>query len=174
LATRLKPFGMRLIGVKQTPEPALAERLGLEWVGGPERLPELMRESGYIFLCLPLNDRNRALIDRRAFGLMAPDAFIINAARGGLIDHEAMLQALAEGRLAGAGLDVFEQEPIDPSMPLLSRPDVIATPHVAGVTDVSYSSIARALADNIQRLQAGQPLNNCVNWDAISGRPRSN
>ncbi len=171
LAIRLRPFGMRLVGIKQRPEPALAGRLGFEWVGGLERLPELLRQSDYLFLCVPLNEQTRGLIDAAALALMPPDACVINAARGGLIDHQALLSALSEGRLMGAALDVFEQEPLDPSSPLLSRQDVIATAHIAGVTDMSYQSIAHALADNVSRLVAGQPLKNCINWDAIGGRP---
>ena len=100
--------------------------------------------------------------------MMPPGVCVINAARGGLIEHQALLRALAEGRLMGAGLDVFEQEPLDPSSPLLSRPEVLATAHIAGVTDTSYRSIAHALADNLRRLQAGEPLKNCVNWDAMA------
>ncbi|HKV55227.1 MAG TPA: 2-hydroxyacid dehydrogenase, partial [Candidatus Binataceae bacterium] len=168
LAVRLKPFGMRLAGIRQNPDPAMAARLGLEWAGGPERLPELLRWSDYLFLCIPLNQQTRTLIDERALALMPSGACIINAARGGLIDHQALLRMLSEGRLIGAGLDVFEQEPIDPSSPLLARPDVFATAHIAGVTDVSYSSIARALADNVLRLQKGEPLQNCVNSEAIA------
>jgi phosphoglycerate dehydrogenase-like enzyme len=170
LAVRLRPFGMRLIGIKRRPDPALASRLGLAWLGGLERLPELLRQSDYLFLCVPLNDQTRGLIDGAAFALMPPEACVINAARGGLIEHQALLRALSEGRLMGAGLDVFEQEPLDPLSPLLSRADVLATAHIAGVTDVSYRSIAHALADNLHRLKAGEPLKNCVNWDA-SGRP---
>jgi len=171
LTVRLRPFGMRLIGIKRRPDAALAGRLGLEWVGGLERLAELLRQSDYLFLCVPLNDQTRGLIDEAAFALMPPQACVVNAARGGLIDHQALLRALSEGRLMGAGLDVFEQEPLDPSSPLLSRPDVLATAHIAGVTDVSYTSIADALADNIRRLETGEPLKNCTNWDAI-GRPK--
>ena len=170
LAVRLKPFGMRLIAIKRRPDPALAASLGLEWIGGLERLPELLRQSDYLFLCAPLNDQTRGLINQAALALMPPHACIVNAARGGLIDHQALLRALTERRLMGAGLDVFEQEPLDPSSPLLSCPDVLATAHIAGVTDTSYRSIADALAENLRKLEAGEPFNNCINWDDISDR----
>jgi phosphoglycerate dehydrogenase-like enzyme len=168
LASRLRPFGMRLIGLQRRPEPALAERLGMEWVGGPERLPELLRRSDYLFLCVPLSEQTRQIIDEAALAMLPPQACIINAARGGLLSSEAMLRALAEGRLMGAGLDVFEQEPLDPASPLLGRSDVIATSHIAGVTDVSYRGIARGVVANIVRIMAGEAPHNCVNWDAIS------
>ena len=168
LAARLRPFGMRLIGLQRRPEPALAERLGMEWVGGPERLSELLRRSDYLFLCVPLSEQTRQIIDGAALAMLPPQACIINAARGGLLSTQAVLRALAEGRLIGAGLDVFEQEPLDPASPLLGRPDVIATSHIAGVTDVSYRGIARGVVANIVRILAGQAPFNCVNWDALS------
>lgn len=168
LAARLRPFGMRLIGLQRRPEPALAERLGMEWVGGPERLSELLRRSDYLFLCVPLSEQTRQIIDEAALAMLPPQACIINAARGGLLSTQAMLRALAEGRLIGAGLDVFEQEPLHPASPLLGRPDVIATSHIAGVTDVSYRGIARGVVANIVRILAGQAPFNCVNWDALS------
>ena len=168
LAARLRPFGMRLIGLQRRPEPALAERLGMEWVDGPERLAELLRRSDYLFLCVPLTEQTRHLIDEAALAMLPPQACIINAARGGLLSTQAMLRALAEGRLIGAGLDVFEQEPLDPASPLLGRADVIATSHIAGVTDVSYRGIARGVVANIVRILAGQAPLNCVNWDALS------
>jgi phosphoglycerate dehydrogenase-like enzyme len=167
LAARLRPFGMRLIGLQRRPEPAVAERLGMEWVGGPERLPELLRRSDYLFLCVPLSEQTRHIIDEAALATLPPQACIINAARGGLLSHQALLRALAEGRLMGAGLDVFEQEPLDPASPLLGRADVVATSHIAGVTDVSYRGIARGVVDNILHTLAGRPPHNCVNWDAL-------
>jgi len=168
LASRLRPFGMRLVGLQRRPEPALAERLGMEWVDGPERLAELLRRSDYLFLCVPLSEQTRQIIDEAALAMLPPQACIINAARGGLLSTQAMLRALQEGRLIGAGLDVFEQEPLDPASPLLGRADVIATSHIAGVTDVSYRGIARGVVANIVRILAGQPPFNCVNWDALS------
>lgn len=167
LATRLRPFGMRMLGVKRNPDPALAESLRMEWIGGPERLPELLRQSEYLFLCVPLSEHTRTLIDERALRMLPAQACVINAARGGLLDHDALLRMLDEGRLMGAGLDVFEHEPLDPGSPLLGRADLVATAHIAGVTDVSYRGIAQRVADNIEHLLAGQAPHNCVNWDAI-------
>jgi phosphoglycerate dehydrogenase-like enzyme len=168
LAARLKPFGMRLLGLKRTPDPALAQRLGLDWMGGIEALPSLLRESNYVFLCLPLNDSTRGLIDERAFVLLPDKACIINPSRGGLLSEKALLTALSQGRLLGAGLDVFEHEPLDPASPLLSYEQVLATPHIAGVTDVSYQGIATSVANNIRRMLTGRTPQNCVNAEAIT------
>ena len=167
LALRLAPFRMRVIAIKRRPDPALAQRLGLEWIGGTERLPELLRQSDYLFLCAPLNEQTRELITESALVQMPAGACVVNAARGGLMEHQALLRALSEGRLMGAALDVFDQEPLNPSSPLLSRTDVLATPHIAGVTDTSYRSIANALAENVRRFARGEALNNCLNWDEV-------
>jgi phosphoglycerate dehydrogenase-like enzyme len=164
LAMRLRPFGMRMVGIKQTPELSMAERLGIEWVGGPERLPELLRDSDFVFLCVPQTERTRRIIDEAAISSMKTGACIINAGRGGLIDQAALARALAEGRLSGAGLDVFETEPLDPRSELLNRPEVIATPHIAGVTEASYRAIAERVASNVRRIVAGARPDNCVNW----------
>ena len=163
LAMRLKPFGMRLMAIQRRPDRGLAEQLGIEWLGGKEQLPELLRQSDYLFLCVPLTEETHELIDERAIAMLPDQACIINAARGSLLSHKALLQALAEGRLMGAGLDVFEQEPLDNASALLARADIVATAHIAGVTDVSYRGIARGVADNVRRLQAGEALKNCVN-----------
>ncbi len=98
---------------------------------------------------------------------------MVNPGRGGVVSEDALHDALAAGRIAGAGLDVFEREPLDPATPLLGREDVLATPHVAGVTDASYRGIARGVAENVRRLLSGEPLRNCVNAEALRARGRT-
>ncbi|MGH3922323.1 MAG: NAD(P)-dependent oxidoreductase [Pseudonocardiaceae bacterium] len=110
-----------------------------------------------------VDEQTHGLIDAHALALLPCQACVINAGRGGLLDHEALLDALADGRLTGAGLDVFDQEPLDPRAPLLTRPDIVATPHIAGVTDAAYQGVATRVADNIRRLLAGETLHDCLN-----------
>lgn len=111
----------------------------------------------------------RGIIDILVFVSMKNKAFLINVGRGSVINHDALVEALKQKQIAGAGLDVFWDEPIDPSDPLFQY-NVIATPHSAGVTDLSYNDIARGLAANVNRLRAGEPLINCVNLAEVQAR----
>ncbi|PLY04399.1 MAG: lactate dehydrogenase [Desulfuromonas sp.] len=159
LIARLRPFGVRLIGVKQNAPEAAQKELDLDWVGTPEQLPELLEQSDYVVLALPVNSDTANLFDHDTFTQMKPGAFLINLARGGLIDRAALEEALATGQIAGAGLDVFWDEPPDPDDPVFSY-NVIATPHCAGCTDVAIAGIARGVCANIARVEQGlEPLN---------------
>lgn len=150
-------FGMRIWAVKRSMRPGMREAMGLEWLETERHLPELLRESDFVSLHVPLNQETEGLIGAAEIALMKPTAFLINVARGRVIDRDALRLALGEGRLAGAGLDVFWDEPIDPADPLLAMPNVIATPHVANMTMETIETIARAAADNICRVQEGLP-----------------
>jgi phosphoglycerate dehydrogenase-like enzyme len=115
----------------------------------------LLGQSDYVVLCLPLTPENRHMIGRQAFNAMKRNAFLINLSRGGLVDRDALEEALASEKIAGAGLDVFWEEPVDPDDPVF-RYNVFATPHIAGSTDVSISGIVKVVAENIRRLDRGQ------------------
>jgi len=157
LARRLKAFDVHLIGIKRhDPQKAKAE-LGLEWVGTPEDMKELLGRSDYVVLCLPLTTESRNVMGRHTFDMMKEDSILINLSRGGLVDRGALEDILAAGKIGGAGLDVFWEEPPDPDDPIF-RYNVMATPHIGGVTDVSIRGIVRAVAENIRRLEMGQDL----------------
>lgn len=162
LAARLRPFGMHLIGLKRHADAALAENLGLEWVGGEGDLRAFLAQSEYLFLCLPMNSGTRNMIGESEIASLPSGAWIINPARGGLIVEDALTRALLSGHLSGAALDVFSDEPLDPHSRLLTIPGIIATPHIAGVTDISYRNIAHRVAENIRRLWSGSALENRV------------
>jgi phosphoglycerate dehydrogenase-like enzyme len=155
LAGRLRACGMRLIAVRRRPEQSGVAALGVERVFGPDGLHEALAQADYVVLCVNYDAASHHLIDRAALGAMKPGAFLINVARGGLIDPDALLAALESERLAGAGLDVFWTEPPDPKHRIFAH-NVIATPHVAGVTDASYDGIAHAVAVNIERYASGE------------------
>jgi phosphoglycerate dehydrogenase-like enzyme len=157
LATRLGPFGARLIGLTRRPDPARTAAAGLEVCYGFADRMIAFAAADVLALCLPVTNETRGMIDAAAFAALPDDACVVNVARGALIDYAAAFDALSRGRLRGAGLDVFWQEPIAPDDPLLALPNVIATAHVAGVTDRSYAGITDAVVDNIERLRRGEP-----------------
>jgi phosphoglycerate dehydrogenase-like enzyme len=156
LARRAHAFGMRCRAVDPVqPGGDVLADLGIEAFGPPQDLDALLADSDFVSLHLPLVEDTYHLIGRRELGLMRPSAYLINVARGPLVDEEALVDALREGRLAGAGLDAFSVEPIDPEGPLLSLPNVVATPHVAGVTSGTSVRRAGAVAENVRRIAAG-------------------
>jgi len=155
LVRRLHAFDVRLIGIKRHDQREAVEQLGLEWVGRPEDLKRLLGGSDYVILCLPLTPDTSGLMDREAFSAMKRDAYLINLARGGLVDRDALEEALSSGRIAGAGMDVFWEEPPDPKDPIF-RYNVLATPHVAALTDVAMRGVVRVVVENIRRLEKNQ------------------
>ena len=168
LARRLKPFEATLLGIKRDPTTGIDPDLDLAFLGGPSDLPNILSRSDFVILALPLTPETLSIIGRNEFEQMKSGAYIINVGRGAVIAHDALIEALASGHIAGAGLDVFWQEPVDPSDAIFDY-NVIATPHVAGVTDTSYDEIAKGLADNVERIRSGLPPINCVNISDISG-----
>ncbi len=155
LIKRLKAFDVRLIGIKRHGQADAMEQLGLEWVGGPEDLGELLTRSDYVVLCLPVTSETRNLLNHQTLASMQHGAFLINLARGALVDRGALEEALASGRIAGAGLDVFWEEPPDPNDPIFAH-NVLATPHIAGSTDLSIQGIVQTVAENIRRVENNQ------------------
>ena len=155
LAGRLKAFDVHLIGIKRHDPQKAKEELGLEWVGTPCDMKEFLGRADYVVLCLPLTSESRHMISRQALNDMKPDAFLINLSRGGLVDRDALEEALATKKIGGAGLDVFWEEPPDPRDPIFQY-NVMATPHIAGATDISIKGILRVVAENIRRLERGE------------------
>ena len=155
LARRLKNFDVHLIGIKRQEPWKAKEALGLEWAGTPADMEALLKRSDYVALCLPLTAESRHLMGRQSFHAMKRDAYLINLSRGGLVDRDALEEALASMRIAGAGLDVFWEEPVNPDDPIF-RYNVLATPHIAGSTDISIQGIVKAVAENIRRLERGE------------------
>lgn len=160
LAQRATAFGMKIAAIDtRAVSEAEIEEFRLEFVGKPADLDEVIATSDVVSLHLHLNDETYHLIDQRRLGLMKPTAFLINVARGALVDEAALVQALVEGKIAGAGLDVYSQEPPDLHSPLFHLPNVITTPHSAGVTDGTSRKRAGACAENVDRIAAGlEPL----------------
>ncbi|HEU4702835.1 MAG TPA: C-terminal binding protein [Conexibacter sp.] len=117
----------------------------------------LLASADVVSLHVPLSPATQGLIDSRRLSLFKPGAILVNTSRGGLVDEAALLEALSAGRLAGAGLDVFEHQPLDPSSPLLSRSDVVVTPHCAAYSVESLGDLRRRAIDEAIRVLEGAP-----------------
>ncbi|MEV0112901.1 NAD(P)-dependent oxidoreductase [Streptomyces sp. NPDC050844] len=125
-------------------------------------LDELLRTSDYVTLHAPLNDATRHLLDAERLALLKPTAFVVNTARGALIDQDALADALTAGTLAGAGIDVFDPEPPTAALRLLRAPNVVLSPHVAGVTRETLVRIGLAAIQNVAGHLEGKPLADVV------------
>jgi phosphoglycerate dehydrogenase-like enzyme len=138
LAGIARGFGMDVIAVRRTPAP----HPDASWVGGPGDLNELLARADYVSLHVPASAETRGLIDAARLARMKPSAYLVNVSRGALVDREALLDALRQRRIAGAGLDVYWEEPPQPGDPLFTLDNVVATPHVGGVTEEALARIA--------------------------------
>ena len=135
---------------------------GVTRIEPPERLHAVLPFADIVVLAAPQTSSTRGLIGRRELELMRPDAVIINVSRGKLVDEAALADALSSGTIGGAGLDVFEHEPLDPASPLWTLPNVIVTPHVAGWRPDHWDAATTLFANNLRRFDAGLPLINVV------------
>lgn len=160
LAKRAKAFGLRLAAIDiRDVSAAEVEEFGLDYVGKPADLDKVVAEADILSVHLHLNRETQHIIDERRLGLMKPTALLINVARGALVDEAALEKALVAGKLGGAGLDAFSQEPPDINAPLFHLPNVIATPHIAGMTDGTSRKRGQCCATNVDRIAAGlEPL----------------
>ncbi len=135
-------------------------------------LDELLARSDFVVLSCPLNAATERLIDARRLALMKPGAFLVNVARGAVIVEAALIAALQEGRLAGAALDVFENQPLPAQHPLMALDNVLLTPHVAGLTAQSMARMSQGTAEEVLRLLAGDRPVNLVNPQVWERRRR--
>ena len=159
------PLGMRrIVADPCTSGQAMAE---LDATLAPLEL--LMRESDFVVIACLLNEETRHLIAAPQFALMKPGAYFINVARGPIVDEAALIEVLRAGRIAGAGLDVFEQEPVDPANPLLGMDNVIVTPHALCWTDECFHAIASAGLQSVVDFSLGRRPAHVVNPEAWVG-----
>ena len=155
VATLAAPFGMRLLASAHRDDEGRAAAVGAHNVP----IETLLRDSDVVSLHLRLSDETTGFLDRGRLALMKPSAFLINTARGGLVDRDALVEALRDGRLAGAGLDVFHEEPLGPDDALLALPNVVLTPHNAGMTREVIDVGLRRAVENIADFLRGAPVN---------------
>ncbi|HEU5097804.1 MAG TPA: D-2-hydroxyacid dehydrogenase, partial [Roseiflexaceae bacterium] len=158
-ATVAAALGMRVLGIRRNPEDRLPD---VEAMYGPDQLLDLLPKADCVVLTIPLSRETQGMIGERELRAMKPTSILVNIGRGGTIQEPVLIQALREGWIAGAALDVFEQEPLPETSPLWELDNVIITAHYAGLTP-QYDDRALAIfLDNLGRYRAGEPLRNVV------------
>ena len=158
-ARKAQCFGLKILGYDPYVAKSLAEESGITLVS----LPELLKESDYVSVHTLLNQETRHLIGEKEFRQMKPTAFFINTARGAVVDEPALIKALREKWIAGAGLDVFEQEPTDPANPLLKMDNVLVSPHCCSHTAASLKLLKICVGQEAARVLTGRWPKNVVN-----------
>ena len=154
-----RAFGMRVIGMRRSTSGGEKDP-DVDQVFSASQLHELLAMSDYVVIAVPLTPQTEKLIGEAELRAMRSSAYLVNIARGRVIDEQALIRALREGWIAGAGLDVAEEEPLPPESPLYSMPNVILTPHISGASVHYDERLAALFAENLRRYRAGQPLKN--------------
>jgi phosphoglycerate dehydrogenase-like enzyme len=149
---------MRVIGVRRRPDAVP----GVERVVAPSTFLETLAEADYLVLACPLTDATRGLINAQALAAMKPGAYLVNVARGPVVDPNALNVALRDAQIGGAALDVFDHEPLPEDSPLWSAPNLTITPHSAGSSPHNPERNARFFLANLRRYVHGEPLENVV------------
>lgn len=157
LARRARAFGMKVLAV------GAAARAGRDGqVLGPEAMAQVLAQSDYVAICVPLTARTRGFFDRSNIFSIKKGSYLVNIARGGIVDETALVEALTTGHLAGAAFDVFAEEPLPADSPLWALENLLITPHVAGAIPNHREVLAEHFAENLRRWIAGEPLLNVV------------
>jgi D-2-hydroxyacid dehydrogenase (NADP+) len=161
VARRGRAFGLNVYGVKRTPS-TYSGALSRDRVVSTDRFHDLLPETDLLVLTVPLTDSTYHVIDEEVMESLPDSAVLVNVARGSVVDQDALLTALRNGKLGGAGLDVVETEPLSSDSPLWDRDDVIVTPHVGGRSKDFPDRFGRLFVDNYDRWRTGQPLVNRI------------
>ncbi len=156
---RAKAMGMKVLAVRENPAKGPD---GADAVYGPSQIDEVLPRADYVLLCTPVTPATTGIINKDRLKKMKPEAYVINVGRGPLIDEAALVEALGNRRIAGAALDVFEEEPLPPDSPFWSLDNVLITPHTAAVTERLWERHYQLIVENLKRFLAGQPLLNQV------------
>ena len=167
LAEKARALGLRIVVYRRStgPLPAGVEQAFSSSAG--DTLEPLLRQSDYVVLALPLSDQTHHLMDTAAFAAMKPSAFLINVARGAVVDESALLVALQGRLIAGAGLDTFEVEPLPATSPLWEAPNVLITPHCTPQLPDRTGRSLDIICENLRRFRAGEPLLNRLMPDDV-------
>ncbi|MFT4039027.1 MAG: D-2-hydroxyacid dehydrogenase [Thermomicrobiales bacterium] len=150
-------FHMRVTALGRTADPGRAAALGVDHVYAREDLHTMLAEADYLVLCAPHTPETDTIMDEAAFSALKPGAGLVNIGRGALVDEAALLAALRDGRVAFAALDVFRQEPLPPSSPFWSQPNVLINPHSASTVDSENAKLTARFIENLRAWLAGRP-----------------
>ena len=161
IARRGAAFGMHVLAVKRTPAPVE----GAAEVVAPDQLHRVLGRSDFVVLVVPQTAATRGMIGDAELRAMKSTAYLVNIARGNVVDEAALVHALRKQWIAGAALDVFEEEPLPSASPLWSLPNVMVTPHVAGEPADYARRVAEVFVDNLLRLRRGEPFRNVIDFD---------
>jgi glyoxylate reductase len=162
MARRAAGFGMRVLGWSRTRR----DVAGVEWRG----LGEVLAAADFVSVHVALTAETRGLLGAAAIAQIKPGAILINTARGGIVDEAALAAALRDGRLAGAALDVFEREPLDPASPLLALPNVVLAPHIGSASEATRARMAALAVRNLEAALAGERMPHCANPEVYEHR----
>ena len=162
VARRARGFGMRVLYTARSPKQATEAAIGAEW----SSFEALLAAADFVSIHVPLTPETHHLFDAAAFARVKPGAVLVNTARGGVIDQDALVRALRRGRLAAAALDVTDPEPLPLAHPLFTFPNVLITPHIASASEATRSRMAEMAAANILAVLAGGEPPNAVNRPA--------
>ena len=160
VARNAKALGMRVIAAREHPEKGSG---GADTVFGPAQIDEVFRQSDYVVLAAPTTNATQSLASAMRIALMKPGACLINVGRGPLLDEDALVRALREKKIGGAALDVFPKEPLDAASPLWDVPNLLITPHTAGLTDKVWERHYALFSENLRRYLKGESLLSVVN-----------
>jgi D-2-hydroxyacid dehydrogenase (NADP+) len=159
IARRARGFGMRILALKKDPSTGGEDADQVFTLG---QLHELLKDSDFVVLALPHTPDTKQVLGEAEFKVMKSSVYVINIGRGRLIDEDALLRALRDGRIAGAGLDVFATEPLPADHPLWGEPNVLITPHSAAIFPEFWPRSLALLAENIRRFRSGETMKNLV------------
>ena len=160
IALRARPFGMRIVALKRDPSTRHDAGVAVDELLPLDALDDALGRADHVCLTVPLTPASHHLMNAGRIARLRASAYIYNVSRGAVIDEAALVDALRAGKLAGAGLDVFEEEPLPEASPLWDLQNVILTPHLSGLTPLYYQRTAALFADNLDRFLAGRPLAN--------------
>jgi phosphoglycerate dehydrogenase-like enzyme len=170
-------FGMRVLGLTRTGGGAASidrfdtgrrsDSADATEIFAMDRLDEMLAQSEILVVVVPLTELTRGMIGARELDLLPADAFVVNIARGGIVDESALAERLSDGRIGGVALDVFDDEPLPPDSPWWSQPGALITPHVAGLAPQYHAQTLDLVVENLTRLADGRPLLNEV--DRVAG-----